>query len=102
MLLYIITLTGGDELIQPAQTRVFESIYCRAYYAEHDPSLIGTDGGDGVAEKYCKGAVVQGEVAMLKGWAVALDGVGSKCRCALCPSGHLYKQYGALVCGLLG
>jgi hypothetical protein len=78
VILVILALECGDELIGPAQTRVLESIYCRQYYEAHDPSLIGSDGGDGVAEKFCKNSVIQGEVAMLKGWGITFDGTGSK------------------------
>jgi hypothetical protein len=77
VIVIIIFLGFGDELIQPAQTRVFESIFCRQYYLKHDPSMIGSDGGDGVKESACKIPVVQGEVAMLKGWGVSFDGFGS-------------------------
>lgn len=73
---FILILGVGDELIQPAQTRVIESIYCRKYYDKVDPGLVGGDGW--VDEKYCKGAKVQGQVASLKAWAIALDGAGSK------------------------
>ncbi|KAK3045696.1 hypothetical protein LTS18_013625, partial [Coniosporium uncinatum] len=67
----------GDALITPALTRVMESIYCRDYYRIHKPSLIGSDGSDGVKEEYCKTAEIQGNVAMLKGWQIALESVGS-------------------------
>lgn len=78
LLIYFLLLNFSDEIIVPAQMRVFESIYCKIYYEKHDPSLIGSDGGNGVAEKWCKGSVIQGEVAMLKGWQVTLDSIGSK------------------------
>jgi hypothetical protein len=78
LVLILFTLEFGDELIQPGQLRTFESIYCRRYYETHDPSKIGSDGGDGVNEKYCKNSVIQGQVAMLKGWQVTLDGLGSE------------------------
>ncbi|TID24103.1 MFS transporter [Venturia nashicola] len=64
----------GDELIQPAQTRVIESIYCRQYYEKVDPGRIGGDGW--VEERFCKGSKVQGQVASLKAWALSLDGAG--------------------------
>jgi MFS family permease len=73
LILAVLTVGTGDELIQPALTRVFESIYCRSYYAQHDPSLIGSDGGDGVAEEFCKNHVIQGEVAMLRGWLITIE-----------------------------
>lgn len=67
---------GGEELIQPAQTRVIESIYCRQYYEKVDPGLIGGDGW--VEERHCKGAKVQGQVANLRAWALSLEGAWSK------------------------
>lgn len=73
---FILFIGVGDELIQPAQTRVMESIYCRQYYEKVDPGIIGGDGW--VEEKYCKGAKVQGQVASLKAWALSLEGAGSK------------------------
>jgi hypothetical protein len=76
LIIFILSLGGGDEIIQPAQTRVIESIYCRRYYEKANPELVGDDGW--VDEKYCKGSLVQGQVAQLKAWAVALDGVASK------------------------
>lgn len=78
-ILWVLIIEFGDELISPAQTRVFESIYCQLYYRDHDPSLIGSDGHGGVAEKWCKIPVVQGQVAMLKGWQNTLNGIGSEC-----------------------
>ena len=78
ILLYLVFLDLGYELITPAQTRIFESIYCRLYYTEHDPSLIGSDGQDGVDEEWCKVSEVQRRVAMLKGWQIAFESIGSK------------------------
>ncbi|QDS76985.1 hypothetical protein FKW77_005832 [Venturia effusa] len=75
-LLWVLIIEFGDELISPAQTRVFESIYCQSYYKEHDSNKIGSDGHGGVAEKWCKVPVVQGQVAMLKGWQNTLNGIG--------------------------
>ncbi len=73
-----ISLGFADELIGPAQTRVLESIFCRSYYREHDPSMIGSDGGDGVAEHLCKIEEVQSNLAMLTGWQMFFDGMPCK------------------------
>ncbi|KAK8925396.1 hypothetical protein H634G_07583 [Metarhizium anisopliae BRIP 53293] len=54
LLLYTIFLDLGFYLMEPAQTRIFERIYCREYYEKRDPSLIGSDGRGGVDEKWCK------------------------------------------------
>ncbi|KAL9012459.1 MAG: hypothetical protein Q9173_002775 [Seirophora scorigena] len=78
LLLYVFFLDLGYEIIVPAQTRVFEAIYCKKYYKKHDASLIGSDGRDGIAEKWCKVGVIQGEVAMLKGWQITFDSIGSE------------------------
>ncbi|KAL1647328.1 hypothetical protein SLS58_002656 [Diplodia intermedia] len=77
-LLVIIAGVAGDAVSTPALTRIYESIYCRQYFAEHDPSLIGRDGGDNVPEKLCKIAEVQGQVAMLKAWQTFFDAIGSR------------------------
>ncbi|KAG8420890.1 hypothetical protein J3458_002810 [Metarhizium acridum] len=77
LLLYTIFLDLSFFLMEPAQTRILERIYCREYYQEHDPSLIGSDGRDGVDEEWCKVSWVQGEVAMLKGWQLTFDSLGS-------------------------
>ncbi|KAI0878294.1 major facilitator superfamily domain-containing protein [Hypoxylon argillaceum] len=76
ILLYIGFLDLPYELITPAQTRVFEQIYCKLYYREHDPSLIGSDGRDGVLEKWCKVDWVQAEVAVVKGLQFTFDSLG--------------------------
>ncbi|GME49366.1 Major facilitator superfamily domain general substrate transporter [Neofusicoccum parvum] len=76
-LLVIIAGVTADNVSLPAFTRIYESIYCRQYYAEHDPSLIGRDGGDGVPEEFCKISQVQGEVAMLRAWQTFFDSVGT-------------------------
>ena len=78
VLLYVVFLDLGYELIVVANTRVFEAIYCREYYELHDPSLVGSDGRDMIDEKWCKLSVIQGEVAMLKGWQLTLDSIGSE------------------------
>jgi hypothetical protein len=78
VLLFVLSLEAGDQMIGPAQTRVFESIYCRQYYEKHDPSAIHGPGRNGVDEELCKISVIQGQVAMLKGWQLTFDGLGSK------------------------
>ncbi|KHN96400.1 Major facilitator superfamily domain, general substrate transporter [Metarhizium album ARSEF 1941] len=76
LLLYTTFLDLSFWLMEPAQTRIFERIYCREYYLEHEPSLIGSDGRRGVDEKWCKVSWVQAEVAFLKGWQLTLDSIG--------------------------
>lgn len=78
LLLYTIFLDLGFYLMDPAQTRILERIYCREYYEKHDPSLIGSDGRGGVDDKWCKVSWVQGQVAMLKGWQLTFESTGSE------------------------
>ncbi len=76
--LYLVFLDLGYELIVPAQTRVFETIYCKQYYEKHNTSSIDSDGANGIDEKWCKNSAVQGKVSMLKGWQLTFDSIGSK------------------------
>ena len=52
-------------MIAPLQ-RILESIICKRYWLEHDPSFI--DPGGEVAEKYCKLAPIHKDLAKLRGW----------------------------------
>ncbi|MCJ1351791.1 MAG: hypothetical protein MMC33_001775 [Icmadophila ericetorum] len=66
-ILFLILTSNLPYLLQILpRLRIWEIIYCRRYYEEHDPSLIGEDGL--VEEKYCKVESVQSQVAYLKGW----------------------------------
>ncbi|KAE9972149.1 hypothetical protein EG328_005163 [Venturia inaequalis] len=71
---FILFISIGDELIQPAQTRVVESIYCRQYYEKVNPGLVGGDGW--VDERFCKISKVQGQVASLRALLLSLEGAG--------------------------
>jgi hypothetical protein len=51
-------------IFEPALARIFESAYCRAWYQEHNPALIGPGG---VEEAHCKIPQVQRDVASLTG-----------------------------------
>ena len=53
--------------------RIYESITCRKYYLEQDPSQIGADGQ--VQEELCKVKDVQTEVAAVKGYMEFFDGL---------------------------
>ncbi|EKG21779.1 Major facilitator superfamily domain general substrate transporter [Macrophomina phaseolina MS6] len=78
--LFLILIVAGntaDGISSPALTRIYESIYCRQYYEQHDQSMIGRDGGDDVPEELCKIRKVQGEVAMLKAWQTFFEAIGS-------------------------
>jgi hypothetical protein len=60
----LICVTSGVIIFEPALARIFESAYCRAWYQEHDPALIGPGG---VEEVHCKIPQVQENVASLTG-----------------------------------
>ncbi|KAF2839659.1 major facilitator superfamily MFS-1, partial [Patellaria atrata CBS 101060] len=75
LMVIVVTVVAGGQLVDPAMTRVFESIYCKQYYEKHDPSKIGRNGQ--VSEEYCKISKVQGNVALLQGWQLTFDSIGS-------------------------
>ncbi|KAF2460314.1 major facilitator superfamily domain-containing protein [Lineolata rhizophorae] len=77
LVLAILAGAGADQVLDPALTRIYESVLCRDYWRKHDPSLIGSDGGDGVKEEKCKIPEVQGELAMLLGFQTGLSCIGS-------------------------
>ncbi|MCJ1309861.1 hypothetical protein MMC25_003522 [Agyrium rufum] len=53
------------------RVRLLEGIYCKNYYLEHDPSVIGPGGM--VPEAYCKLNSIQKELALLRGWLTFFD-----------------------------
>lgn len=63
-LILLICVNLGVIIFEPAQARIFESAFCRAWYQEHDPALIGPGG---VEEMHCKIPQVQKDVASLTG-----------------------------------
>ncbi|PYI07673.1 MFS transporter [Aspergillus sclerotiicarbonarius CBS 121057] len=54
-------------------TRIYESIACREYYAQYDPTQIGVDGE--VKEELCKVKAVQQDLAAVKGYMEFFDGI---------------------------
>ncbi|OJI86058.1 hypothetical protein ASPTUDRAFT_53352 [Aspergillus tubingensis CBS 134.48] len=54
-------------------TRIYESIACREYYAQYDPTKIGADGE--VQEELCKVKAVQQDLAAVKGYMEFFDGI---------------------------
>ncbi|OOF99389.1 hypothetical protein ASPCADRAFT_393265 [Aspergillus carbonarius ITEM 5010] len=54
-------------------TRIYESIACREYYAQYDPTQIGADGE--VREELCKVKAVQQDLAAVKGYMEFFDGI---------------------------
>ncbi|KAH8690266.1 putative MFS transporter [Talaromyces proteolyticus] len=71
----ILFVETGNAMTQGPQTRITESIACRNYYQETDPSQIGPDGQ--IPEEQCKNSVIQGEIAIVKGYMELFDGVAS-------------------------
>ena len=66
----------GRQLIQIPFLRVCELGACRAYYAKHDPSVIGRDGN--VEEHLCKTKEIQHQLAYVVGLIETLAIVAGK------------------------
>ena len=65
VVLFLVTCLNLSVFIfEPAQARILESGYCRIWYREHNPALVGPGG---VAEVHCKIPLVQRQVASLTG-----------------------------------
>jgi hypothetical protein len=60
----LICINSSVIILESALARIFESAYCRAWYQEHDPAMIGPGG---VEEAHCKIPQVQKDVASLTG-----------------------------------
>lgn len=71
----ILLVEMGSAMTHGPFTRIFESIACKHWYQDHDPSQIGSDGE--VPEEACKSAAIQSEVATIKGVMEFFDGVTS-------------------------
>jgi MFS family permease len=54
------------QVLQPAQTQIYESIYCSQWYHNHPVAGIPENGP--IPESYCKIAPVQTQISTLKGW----------------------------------
>lgn len=66
----------GIQLLGPAQTQIFENIYCAQWYERHPTPGLPLHGH--IPESYCKIGPVQTQVSWLKGWlevAVAAPGL---------------------------
>jgi hypothetical protein len=74
----VLAVEVGFVMAGGPMTRIYESIACRDYYSQFDPTKIASDGQ--VAEELCKGKEVQSEVAAVKGYMEFFEGVLS----ALC------------------
>ncbi|KAL4920109.1 MFS general substrate transporter [Aspergillus aurantiobrunneus] len=101
LLAMILAVEVGFVMAGGPMTRIYESIACREYFAQFDPTKIGSDGQ--VAEELCKGKEVQSEVAAVKGYMEFFEGVLSVLLAA--PYGLLADRYGrkkALCFGIPG
>ncbi|WPH01526.1 MFS general substrate transporter [Acrodontium crateriforme] len=80
----VFLISMSDQLIEPAQTRIFESIICYEYWEHKDSSKIRIGRNDifpgaigGVDETWCKENDIQSRVATLRGWQQLFDGIPS-------------------------
>ena len=75
MLLYF--LVEMYDLISDAPlTALLEQNLCREYYTKHDPSQIVPGGS--LDERLCKLNAVQSELAVVRGWSLALNALLGK------------------------
>ena len=58
------------QIFMPAQTQIYEDIYCRQYYKNSTPDSLPGLGfaSDNIPEELCKAAPIQKQVSSLKGW----------------------------------
>lgn len=87
----------GDFLQRPASTRAFEDIVCQKYYESTAP--IGTHISLPIPEKDCKGPIIQGELAMLKGWDTTFSCIPGLFLAI--PFGYISDRYGRRIVLLL-
>nr|POE54174.1 efflux pump ustt [Quercus suber] len=82
VMVILVLLSFAEEISQPPQTRIMESVICYRYYETADPSKIqigrdqiGPGALGGVPEMLCKVGAVQGELAELGGYQRVFDGL---------------------------
>lgn len=75
----VLAVEIGFSFLDGPMVRILESIACRQYYTEADPSQIGANGQ--VPEDLCKIGEVQAELAAVKGYHMFFDGLLSMCDC---------------------
>lgn len=73
----VLAVEVGFVMAGGPMTRIYEAIACREHYAQVDPSKIGADGRGQVPEEFCKGKVVQSEIAAVNGYMEFFAGVMS-------------------------
>ncbi|KAJ5585592.1 uncharacterized protein N7459_005392 [Penicillium hispanicum] len=69
----ILAVEVGFAFLEGPMVRILESIACRQYYTQADPSKIGAN--HQVPEELCKVAEVQAELAAVKGYHMFFDGL---------------------------
>lgn len=69
----VLAVEMGLNMVDSPMVRIYESITCRHYYAQYNPSQIGVDGQ--VEEELCKVKDVQTELAAVKGYMEFFDGL---------------------------
>lgn len=69
----VLAVEMGLNMADSPMVRIYESITCRHYYTQYDPSQIGADGQ--VEEELCKVKDVQTELAAVKGYMEFFDGL---------------------------
>lgn len=67
LLLLLALTTMGTRLFSLPLNRAVELRYCRAYYEEHDPSVLPSQPGADIPEEMCKVKEVQQRLAWLQG-----------------------------------
>jgi hypothetical protein len=72
----VLAVEIGFAFLEGPMVRVMESIACRQYYSEADPTKIGVNGQ--VPEELCKLAEIQAELAAVKGYHMFFDGLLSR------------------------
>lgn len=72
----VLAVEIGFAFLEGPMVRVMESIACRQYYTEADPTKIPANGQ--IPEEMCKLAEIQAELAAVKGYHMFFDGLLSK------------------------
>lgn len=68
----VLAVEIGFAFLEGPMVRIMESIACRQYFLDVDPTKIGADGQ--VPEAVCKIGEVQAELAAVKGYHMFFDG----------------------------
>lgn len=69
----VLAVEIGFSFLDGPMVRILESIACRQYYTNADPTKVGANGQ--VPEDLCKVGEVQAELAAVKGYHMFFDGL---------------------------